>query len=515
MLLENGDFDEKSKCGGISNGYSLDCDVVVVGGGGLGLVAAVRAAEAGVKKIVVIEKTSKPGGNTMLAIGMMGADTQTQKKCGFEVSPDTIFKMSMESAEWALDPVIVRTFINNTKVLMDWLADKGLEFKVLPSTHNFGVQGVYHQVIKKHSGNKEAWPGPGFVGSYVVEKMLEECKKHNIEIMTSTKATKILLNDAGKASGILAEADDTKIQINAPCVIISAGCFSANKDMLKKYFPQFFTLDNNITRLSKAASTGDGILMAEEIGAKVGENMGVLLFGPAHHPGKFSVYSLSHQPYCMCVNKKGKRFYDEAIGFRAQNAMSRDYDNTIVYSILDEDTKNYFYETVETDGFLKENAEFNRRLDEDLKTEDAAGKLAKIGNTLDEIAYFLGVEPDVLKATVEQYNRYCDNGRDEDFVKDKQFLRPIRQAPYYAIVGYRCFDTTHGGIMVNENLEVLDSERKGISGLFATGDNCSGWVSQNYTVPGTSLAWCFNSGYMAGENASKYIHTFVKCGNQV
>lgn len=82
MLLENGDFDEKSKCGGISNGYSLDCDVVVVGGGGLGLVAAVRAAEAGVKKIVVIEKTSKPGGNTMLAIGMMGADTQTQKNAG-------------------------------------------------------------------------------------------------------------------------------------------------------------------------------------------------------------------------------------------------------------------------------------------------------------------------------------------------------------------------------------------------------------------------------------------------
>ncbi|NTV89884.1 MAG: FAD-binding protein [Clostridiales bacterium] len=487
----------------------IHCDMAVIGGGGSGLAAAVRACESGAGKVVVVEKLGRPGGNTMLALGMMGANTVTQKRYGMDVSPEKIFKLSMDGANWSVDPKLIKKFVKNTETLVSWLEAKGLEFKVSPAFMDFGIGGVYHEMPEKKSENKEPWPGPGFVGSCVVETLLEECKKWDIEILTRTKATKIMTDASGNIAGVMAESDTDEIEISAKGVIISAGGFGANKAMMKKYFPEFFTLDKDISRLCLGTTMGEGIQLAEEAGAKTGEHMGVLLFGTGHHPGAFSLNHLLPKPYMLCVNRCGERFYDESIARRSQYAMSKE-PNTKVFGIMDEDTKNHFINEIKTDQWLKQNSEYLLKVEDDLKQEDAEGKLSKIAGSIGELAAFIGADPAALKKTIEAYNDYCDKGCDEDFFKDKSFLRPVRKAPFYAVVGFRCIDSTQGGISINDKLEVLGKNGEVINGLYATGDNCSGWVTQNYSVPGSSLAWCFNSGYMAGENAAAYVNVLKR-----
>ena len=119
----------------------------------------------------------------------------------------------------------------------------------------------------------------------------------------------------------------------------------------------------------------------------------------------------------------------------------------------------------------------------------------------DELAQKIGVDPDVLRATVDRYNALCEQGRDADFVKDSQFLIPLRTPPYYALLGVRFCHGTEGGVKVNERMEVASRAGLRIEGLYATGDNTSGWVTE-WGLPGTTLAFAFTSGYMAAESAA-------------
>ena len=144
---------------------------------------------------------------------------------------------------------------------------------------------------------------------------------------------------------------------------------------------------------------------------------------------------------------------------------------------------------------------------DDFQKESAEGK-AQISDTLDGIAEYIGTKPEVLKTTVERYNAFCDKGYDEDFLKDKEFLVPLRTPPYYAVLGRQGFDSTLGGIRINEHMEVISKDYNPIRGIYAVGDNAGGWVSRDYTpdYPGTALAFAVYSGYIAGVNAAKLVN---------
>jgi fumarate reductase flavoprotein subunit len=107
---------------------------------------------------------------------------------------------------------------------------------------------------------------------------------------------------------------------------------------------------------------------------------------------------------------------------------------------------------------------------------------------------------------VGNYNSFYDNGYDKEFFKDPEYLRPVRTPPFYAILGIQGYSYTFGGIKINERMEVLNKAGSTISGLYATGQNASEWVTDNYPGHGgTSLSWAYCSGYIAGENAAKYV----------
>ncbi|WP_258360445.1 FAD-dependent oxidoreductase [Moorella sulfitireducens] len=487
------------------NTENLSCDLVIIGGGGSGLVAAVRAREMGVKDVVVLEKASRTGGNAWLAVVMFGLGFTSDKPADLQASIDDAFKTTMESGNWLIDARIVRTYLEKNPEVVKWLKDKGINFV----TGGFELQGKKFQVLRmptRQGGYRAKDPsrGPGFVGGTVVEAMHKECQRLGIKILTRTKANKILLDGPGfKASGVLASGPDKEYRINAKSVIIAAGGFGANDKMLRKYFPKYFEIDGPINTLCTRFSTGDGITMAEELGALIGEDMDAGIIGPGHHPWAYSVHETMLRPECIWVNKNGERFIDECASMMAGAALNKQ-PGAVLYALLDADIKRYIQENPNERQIAMGGLDWFATLDEDLEKEAARGKKVKIAQSWDEIASFIGVKPEVLKATVDRYNKFCDEGRDADFVKDRSFLLPLRTPPFYAILAVRFCHGTAGGIRINHRMEVIRRDGNIISGLYASGDNTSGWVTE-WHIPGTTLAWAFTSGYMAGENAARYV----------
>jgi fumarate reductase flavoprotein subunit len=227
------------------------------------------------------------------------------------------------------------------------------------------------------------------------------------------------------------------------------------------------------------------------------------------------------------INKLGERFCDESLyaghPHQAANSLSRQPDETC-YALVDSETlrsivkKKELYTELDafflyggSGGFeakpsLGARTTWFDRLYDDFKI-DAAKGVAKIASTLDEIAEYIGVRPKVLKATIEQYNSYCDQGYDADFLKNKEFLLPLRTPPYYALIGRQGYDCTLGGIKINQFMEVINKQYSPISGLYAAGDNAGSCIPTVYDMKhaGTTLSFAICSGYIAGENAAKYI----------
>ena len=146
------------------------------------------------------------------------------------------------------------------------------------------------------------------------------------------------------------------------------------------------------------------------------------------------------------------------------------------------------------------------RVYQEIQAEAEKGKI-KISNSWDEIASWMGVSPEVLKNTIDEYNSSCDRGYDDVFAKERRYLLPLRTPPYYAVKFGIGLVTTHGGIKINHRMEALDNQDNPIPGLYAAGVETGGTDSDTYNVrlSGHSYGFSVNSGRIAGENIVKYI----------
>jgi fumarate reductase flavoprotein subunit len=182
----------------------------------------------------------------------------------------------------------------------------------------------------------------------------------------------------------------------------------------------------------------------------------------------------------------------------------------ISYTILDENLKQTFIQNALAKYkpwiSLGSPELWVKKLNEELDSQAQKGKV-KVSGSWDEIADWMGIAPDVLKSSINQYNSFCEQEYDADFVKDKQYLLPVNTPPYYAI--QCCIDcvATHGGIRVDHHLQVIDQHDNPISGLYAAGVEIGGTESETYNVsyPGHSFGFTVNSGRIAGENAAEYL----------
>ena len=497
----------------------LEAEVVIIGGGGAGMAAALSATEVGCTKVVVLEK-AVIGGNSMLAHDVFGAESPVQRRMGVDARRDEFFTMAMRWTHWSLvNPRIVRAFIDKSGDTIRWLQSKGLKFEL-------GQYYVNQMPRSMHTIHGE--------GVELMKVLAAECKAKGVSVLTHTPADRIFRNEDGSIAGVVATASNGRVVIIAKTVIVTTGGYAANSDLLKKHCSYY----NPDTMLSHGvrSNTGDGILMATQVGAATAGLGHIMFHGPSAPPtgtarmkignegGDTQEYPLSiliREPQTLWVNKRGKRFIDEGhnlASFASATTVAQQ-PGGIMYTIFDDKTK----QLMEEDGLnwpgayggqVRESSRHRRPLagmplpglGRELRAQLGKGSGLKIADSLDEIATWIGAKGAALKATVDEYNAGCDKGHDAIFCKDRRYLLPLRCAPYYAIRGQAFICDTAGGIKINEHMEVLDKDDNPIPGLYAAGSTTGCWESANYCyeLTGHLLGFALNSGRIAGENAARY-----------
>jgi fumarate reductase flavoprotein subunit len=219
--------------------------------------------------------------------------------------------------------------------------------------------------------------------------------------------------------------------------------------------------------------------------------------------------------YSVWVNKRGRRFTDETVttGMMCNPILMQP--DKVIYSVFDDEMRRRIEEGLDDQGGRKHSKKGGGTivtkkgfpgLQEDLKKQAVLGG-TRIADTWEEIAEWIGAKPEVLKAEISAYNTCCEKGRDDIFAKDPEYLRPLHQPPYYAM---RCYDRvgeTLGGIIVNENMEVLDAEDEVIPGIYVAGVLADGIQGQTYCydVGGSAMGFAVNSGRISGESAARFV----------
>jgi len=501
---------------GTTKTENLKAELVIIGGGGAGLAAALAAAENGCKSIIVLEKAGSAAGSTAMAHDIFGAESPVQKRAGVDASKDELFKVAMEWAHWSrINPRLVRAFIDKSGDTIGWLEKKGVSFELIQYYPN-QVPLVRHSVMGH--------------GNQLIKVLRKNCEDLGVKILTRAPAKKILRGGKGNVTGVAAATKDGELTITARSVIVATGGYGNNKEMLKKYCTYYH---DTITYDGPPSNTGDGIVMATEIGAATAGLGTINIHGPFLMPKsaseymkfdatfegapiKISLWLLAWEPETLWVNKKGRRFVNEGYNlafFAYGNAVAMQPDG-ICYTLFDSKTR----QIIEEQGLIRPGAASRAvwlpvaaatplpGLERELQKQADKGDL-KMSNSWNEIADWMGAKPAVLKATIDEYNAACDHSHDPLFAKDPRYLLPLRTPPYYAIKGHLGLCDAYGGIKINENMEALDSEDNPIPGLYAAGSTTGCWESESYCyrLTGHLVGFALNSGRIAGENAVKYL----------
>lgn len=504
----------------------LKADVVVIGGSAGGLPAAVRAMEAGAKSVILLDKTKQLGGCARLAAGMFAVGSPAQKRLGIHHNADECFTEHMELQNWRCDAKLVRKWMLGSGEAVRWLESKGAVFNDVSTFNTFTGKRVYHSIVVAKGGQG---------GNEIVKALIKECERIGVQIFREVRADKLITDSLGAIAGVEAysEKDDVRYKISTKSIVIATGAISSNDELVRRFLP-FDNHDETKIMTKLPHNTGDGFIMAEEIGAD-SVAIGSLIMGPHNHPNNIRVGLVIRRPHPMTVNKNGERFTDETLyamhpfsWFAGQSLDTQP--GKICYPIYDHKMltdmcaqKVNYYGLENGQGRIKVGTDMTKsygteegveledvpttawldRVQEDILSEAQKGRV-KIADTLDEIAEFIGAEPEKLKETVDRYNMYCENGYDEDFLKKKEFLLPIKQPPYYCFVAHQGIDTIIGPLKINADQKVIRKDHKPIPGLYAAGVVTGGWVNNTYSYPGSCLGYSVYSGYEAGKNAGEY-----------
>ena len=478
---------------------NIETDILIIGAGGAGLAAGVAARERCANNVTALEKLGAPGGNSAMSGGFFAAESKPQKQRNIDASRDVLFKMQMDFTHWRTNPRLVRAYIDKSANTVQWLEDKGVIVTDVPRYYPNQPIPTWH------------WTGTdGPSGRVITKALLANCEKLGVRLLRNTSAKKILTGSDGKVAGVLATSKGEEFNINAKSVIISSGGYGGNKELLKKYCPYY--RDNMF--LFGLPHQGDGLLMAMEVGAAT-EGLGTILAQAPTLGNKRLIFPLLNngiigEPNTLWVNKRGMRFVDECTTFTRHisgNAANKQPDG-ISYTLFDDKIVQKAVEEGPIRGTFPKTMPSTKlpglRKEISLAADDK--DVIKVSDSWEEIADWMGIAPDVLNATVNEYNSNCDRGCDDIFAKEPKYLQTLRTPPYYAAKCHPAYSTTFGGIKINHRTEVLDHEDNPIPGLYAAGDAAGGWEYDTYNIKltGFALGFAFNSGRIAGENAAEY-----------
>jgi succinate dehydrogenase/fumarate reductase flavoprotein subunit len=536
-----------------------EVDVVVLGTGAAGLTAAVIAHDGGAR-VAVFEKADQVGGTTAWSGGQVWIPNNPHMAdVGVEDSRDKALTYIMSLSRDMLEPRLVEAFVDAGPAMVEHLEAK------TPVTF-YAVAGMpdYHPEFPGGSPGggrtlecpiypfdelgewaERVTPSPYFpdphitmsetplgkavpeppsaeeharrqrhnergCGQALAGRLLRACLDRGIEPITSCAAVDLLLED-GQVVGVRLDSTDGPTEVRATRgVILASGGFEWNDELRRAFLRGPMSHPVSIE-----TSTGDGLLMAMRAGAML-SNMREAWWIPvgevpvsANPIGQILVNGQRTLPHSIMVNRRGRRFTNEAANYNAFGAafhvedVSRfEYANLPCWLIFDQ---NY----VDTYGFRIGAGSHGRGVPDWIVRADSPGEL---GATL-------GIDGDELEATVARWNTQCTDGHDPDFGRgDSAFdcwwgdphrkgrrdatLGPLDRGPYYAFQIHSGALGTKGGPRVDPDARVLDLSGEPIPGLYAAGNVMGSPFGMTYGGPGGTIGPAMVFGYLAGRHAA-------------
>lgn len=499
--------DEETKASVLED---AEVDVLVIGGGGAGLSAALSASQNGAS-VILVEKLSALGGNTFRCGGAFNTyDPERQKDIPMtealssavekvlaheDVSEEhaqlkaevqkqwdeykasgstTLFDtpewhalQSVDAGDYEGNVELVRTLTTNTLDTLDWLSDNGVEWTDQVSTVVGALWNRSHQT-------------PNNSGADIIAALEQNAVANGVTIYLDSKAEELVVEDGRVAGAVITNATGEKVTVKAAKgVIMATGGFSANVEMRVKYNKQWEDIGESLQTNNTPGATGDGIVMGEAVGANL-VGMGWIQLMPLNSVsgGGISGY-VNSSLYC---NKEGDRFVAEDQRRDVLAAAVLAQTDKLFYIVCDQKEAELRGMTQETLDYMVQNG------------------LVYSGETIAELAENMGVPADALEKTVNEFNEAVKAGKPDEFGRTT-WENTIETGPFYAPSFSPAVHHTMGGLEINGNAEVIDTNGQVIPGFYAAGE-VTGGIHGTNRVGGNAVpdALCF--GKIAGANAA-------------
>jgi fumarate reductase flavoprotein subunit len=446
-----------------SCGSGESADVVIIGGGGAGLSAAVEAAENGAT-VILVEKMPMVGGNTNYATGgMNAAGTKFQAELGIEDSPELFFKDTMQGGKQENNPELVRVLTSEAKNSVEWLTSLGADLS------DVGRLGG-------HSVNRTHRPTGGApVGGHIVQTLKGAAEDRGVDIRTWTEAIELLEED-GRVAGVRVRnlQEEEEYVIEAKAVVMAAGGFGASQDMI-------VSLDSDLEGFGTTnhkGATGDAFDLVDGHGVQL-VDMEYIQTHPTVVPEKGKMITEAVRGNgAILVNRAGERFVNELDTRDVVSAAELEQEGGTAMLVFDQ-------------GVRESLSAIEKYLQAGLVTE---------AESLEALAEAIEVPADALRATVAEYNGFVEAGRDPEFGRTSM-ARVLETAPYYAVEVGPAVHHTMGGIRIDIDARVIGENGEPVTAFFAAGE-CTGGVHGANRLGGNALADIVTFGRIAGRNAA-------------
>ena len=444
-----------------------DYDVVIIGSGGTGLSAAIQANELGMK-VAVLEKEEELGGNTNRASsGMNAAETNVQLHHGVIDNVADFYHETYKDGGRLNDKDMLGYFVYHTAPAIDWLADHDIKLDDITITGG----------MSKKRTHRPASMAP--IGGFLVKSLLKVVAQEDIPVFNKTKVTELRRADDGRVNGVKVDADGITKIINAKAVILATGGFGASKEYIKRFRPDL----ESYKTTNQPGATGDGLKLAENVGAELMQ-MNLVQVHPTVQQDNPHVYLIGEAVRgegAILVNAEGKRFVNELNTRKiVSNAITALPEHS-AYLILDQGIRDHV---------------------KAIEFYDKVG-LVVHGETIEDLAKKINVDPSNLKQTVATCNQAVENHDDAEFGRTTGMDRGITNPGFFAIHIAPAIHYTMGGIHITPKTQVLDGNGDIIKGLFAAGE-VAGGLHGNNRVGGNSIAETIVFGRQAGQQVALY-----------
>lgn len=472
----------------------IEADVVIVGAGGSGTVAALTAARLGAKKVVVLEKSCTIGGNALVSGGYLeyvnapdelreemtdsyAAELAGELEQAASVMPaEDLAKLQSDYDAWkasgstkVFDSIYLHALqyklqgegeyaemlktAENIADLDEWLVSEGFQFKELC--------GIVGYSWPRWTSPVEGVCGQGYFMFYqdAIEK-----NDYPVEIYLNTPANELIIEDSTVVGAQATGPDGTTYRVRGEKgVILATGGFSGNPDMLREYNTMWpFKEGVDIPTTNAYGHTGDGITMGLAAGGTVALMDTQMPFPFADCKNSTDETTVGDDVDCVIVNKEGKRFMDEVKDRYTMTQHIMEQTDQQMFMISDADT-------------CRVNGDVNR-YGHSLQSLIDQGQLYR-ADTIEELGEQIGCGGAALKETVERYNEIARAGEDPDFGRTTfSEESPIENPPFYASPRTWAMHITVGGLNVDihDGYRVLDESGAPIPGLRAIGETIVG-----------------------------------------